>query len=1261
MKRPCPPPEALRRLLDGELGVAEEAALSRHVQACAACQGRLERMVADGSTPALRAAPRQTAADGAADAVIARLKQRDPWGDGGALPSVPGYEVLEELGRGGMGVVYKARRLDLQRTVALKMILTGAGERDVARFRTEAAAVARLHHPNIVQVYDVGAAGSRPYLVLEFVAGGSLKRRLAGAPLPAIEAARLLETAARAVDAAHLQGVLHRDLKPANVLLAEGTGNREQGTADETSLLFPVPCSLFPKIADFGLAKLCGGEEVTRTGEVVGTPSYMAPEQARAGAEVGPEADVYALGAILYECLTGRPPFTAETPVDTLFQVLHVEPVSVTRLQPKAPRDLAVIAHKCLEKRPAGRYASAAALADDLRRFLDRQPIRARPAGAAERAWKWARRRPAVAGLAAAVAAVALAGLAGVLGEWARADANARQAVKKADDEAAARRDADEQRRRAERLSAGLALDQGVRLCEEGKTGPGLLWMARALELTPDDDDLAFAARANLADWREHFCPVHPGPGQGTIVTSVAFSPDGRAVLTGDWGNTDGRPGPAHARLWDAAAWGRGEPAPSVTVEHERPIWSVAIRPDGRAFATASEDGTARLWDAETGQPLGEPMRYAGPVYAVAFSPDGRTVATAGLDVDPAAGGTAGGVVRFWDAADGKKSDVPESAFPATVVRALAWSPDGRSLAVGSYLPGNQILLGTTLPPTLAATASIGGVVRVVDASTGKARDHSLLHADEARAVAYSPDGKALATACRDGLVRFWDAQTLQRLPVQMPHPYPVQSLAFSRDGAVLVTGCGAIYRPRVGPGEVRVWDAATGQLLLQPPPPRTGWDADIVYGVALSPDGRTVAAASEDGRAWLWDLARGATPAAARRFDAEVDGLRFSPDGRTFLTTNRRQSRPPAEGDRPSQVRLFRADTAEPTGVELTLPWAVGAEFSPDGRRVLTCPVDARGGRPTLLWDAGDGRPVGLPAEAVGAARAAFTPDGKELLTADADGKVQRWDATTFAPAGDPLDHGAPVLVLGVSPDGARLFTAGADGRVRLWSFPDGRPVGGPLTDEAGPGWPKAWFSADGRVLLAAWERGGVGDSTLRLWAAADGRPLGAPQSFPGSVEVAALDPQGKSFLTTVLDPLGAAVSARLWDGSTNRPLGPEAAFRVSGGAAFHPSGRFLALGGAEADARLWSPAVNKPIGPPLPHPGPVGVAFSPDGALLVTHSPQDQMIRLWKIPEPLAGAPRQVRLRIEALTGQELDEAGGVRDLAPPEREDRRRLAGG
>jgi serine/threonine-protein kinase len=296
------------------------------------------------------------------------------------LPEVPGYEILEVLGRGGMGVVYKARQLSLKRLVALKMLVAGphASPDLLARFRTEAEAVARLQHPHIVPIYEVGQANGLPYFALEFVGGGTLARRLDGVPQPAREAASMALTLARAMHFAHERGIIHRDLKPANVLLAlDGT----------------------PKISEFGLAKsLEGSDGPTQTGDIMGTPSYMAPEQAGGVTkQIGPAADVYALGAILYELLTGRPPFRAENSLETVRQVMVEEPVPLRRLQPRVPRDLQTICLKCLEKSPHRRYPSAAALAEDLQRFLAGEPIQARPAGVGERLVKWARRRPAVA------------------------------------------------------------------------------------------------------------------------------------------------------------------------------------------------------------------------------------------------------------------------------------------------------------------------------------------------------------------------------------------------------------------------------------------------------------------------------------------------------------------------------------------------------------------------------------------------------------------------------------------------------------------------------------------------------------------------------------------------------------------------------------------------------------------------------------------------------------------------------------------------
>jgi serine/threonine protein kinase len=436
---PCPSDEKLAGLLADALSTTEQAALAQHVEACASCQGKLAQLTeisdaemwqrAEHLPPRseaeeeivrrlklVRRSPAPSPPDPADTTIFAQRELAAPAVIDSQWPAVPGYEIIGVLGRGGMGVVFKARHLALQRIVALKMLQNWAraGETELARFRAEADVIARLQHPNIVQIYDVGDVAGRPYFALEYVAGGSLAQYLNGTPQSARLASQFVEVLARAVQAAHANGVVHRDLKPANILLipaqqdAAGALDKTRGPnalAADGGLLKAVP-----KIADFGVAKCANADgeaqlhrSLTVTGDILGTPSYMAPEQAAPiGPPVGPATDIYALGAILYELLTGRPPFKGETPLETVLQVLHSEPVPVTGLQPNVPRDLETICLKCLRKEPRHRYHSAGDLADDVQSFLRGGPIKARPRGTVEKVWRWIRDHPVPSGLVAA-------------------------------------------------------------------------------------------------------------------------------------------------------------------------------------------------------------------------------------------------------------------------------------------------------------------------------------------------------------------------------------------------------------------------------------------------------------------------------------------------------------------------------------------------------------------------------------------------------------------------------------------------------------------------------------------------------------------------------------------------------------------------------------------------------------------------------------------------------------------------------------------
>jgi hypothetical protein len=491
-----------------------------------------------------------------------------------------------------MDVVYKARQVKLNRPVALKMILGGAlaGPEDLSRFRREAEAVARLQHPNIVQIHEVGewrrseGDPALPFCCLEFCSGGRLADKLAGTPLAPREAATLAEVLARAVQAAHEAGIVHRDLNPANVLLTD------EGT---------------PKITDFGLAKRLDEVGQTQSGAIMGTPAYLAPEQALGRSkEIGPAADVYALGAILYEMLTGRTPFTGGDTLELLQQAVHDEPVPPRLLRPSCPRDLETICLKCLEKEPPRRYAGANALADDLRNFLDGKPVTARPTGPLGRAWRWGRRNPGLA-VSGAVAVFLLVGPV-------RFDPRREVAL------TARPTDSGRWEARVWDVRTGEA------------AGPPLVHadFVWAAGFSPDGRLCATGCQdrtARLWDARTGQ-PVgeplrHPAP-----VKEVTFSPDRTVLATA----TDA--GTVH--FWEADT---GKPR-GLLMRHEKTVAALAFSPDGDLLATGCRDGTAQLWEAATGLPLGPRLRHGGPLTAVAFGRDGRTVLTGSRD----------GTARLW-------------------------------------------------------------------------------------------------------------------------------------------------------------------------------------------------------------------------------------------------------------------------------------------------------------------------------------------------------------------------------------------------------------------------------------------------------------------------------------------------------------------------------------------------------------------------------------------------------------------------------------
>ncbi|HEX4072328.1 MAG TPA: protein kinase, partial [Planctomycetaceae bacterium] len=1021
------------------------------------------------------------------------------------------YKLLEQIGEGGFGIVFMAEQQSpIRRRVALKIVKPGMDTRRVlARFKAELEALSLMDHPNIARALDAGATDSgRPYFVMELVRGVPITNYCDQNHLPVPERLELFVCVCRAVQHAHQKGIIHRDIKPSNVLVTLHDGR-------------PVP-----KVIDFGVAKAIDRQLIqetlfTRFAEMIGTPLYMSPEQAEMSSlDIDTRADIYSLGVLLYELLTGSTPFTRERLQQAAFDEIRriiceedppkpstrISTLGNTRAAVAAQRradpqrlsqlvrgDLDWIVMKTLEKDRTRRYETANGLAMDLQRYLADEPVDACPPSATYRFRKFARRNKAGLATGAVVLAALVAGTG--VSTWqairaTHAEQSARQSLQaesEAHKEAAAaaagekaqreiadveRAEAMRQRQAALRQLYLSQMTLAQQAWESGRVG-------RVMELLDGQRPLPGQQDLRDFDWYYRWRLCHSErlmlPRREDEVGSVAFSPDGKTLAIST----------KVIELWDLP---QGRRLRATIKGHTSDINMLAFSPDGSKLASASDDNLAKIWDPQSGKELATLRGHSDKVLALAFSPDGKKLATCGYD----------GTVKLWPLED---LDAGGEIRPSLTLQhslrtfGVAFSPDGR----------------------LLASTGKDRAVRLWDPVSGQLRATLEGHKDVLTPVVFSPNGKLLASGSDDTTIKLWDPVSGHELMTLTGHKDFVESLAFSPDGRFLASGS--------KDSTVRLWEVgsldtanSSGGTAKSPAQPITEWTVfkghtEGINSVAFSPDGKTLASASSDHTAKLWDVVRGQEHVTLAVNTGRLFMVAFSPDGRLL-----------AAGGDDNVIRVWDATS------RVLRKSLVGHEgrvtdlaFSPDGRQLVSGSWD----KTVKIWDLNGGKERATLRGHNSIVHAiAISPDGK--LIASGNSNIKIWDAVSgtgkfalhVAKSNYPDTGG-----LAFSPDSRALASGSSDEIVNIWDMPSGRRR--PAL-EGHTGYIRTVaFSPDGKLLASA------DDASIRLWDFASGRSLHTLRGHTAPTVSVAFSPDSR-----VLASASSDTTIKLWDVGTGRHL---------------------------------------------------------------------------------------------------------------------------